>query len=187
MSREFWAQFDSEVAAQDQQEIDAASALSSEQQQKLLGLVVEFGQDWTAIAARMGLSARDTLVEFLRVKPLALFASNKYLETAASKPEPRVQPATPYSHVDQYFLQCQMLQSFAEEPSTWLAPKRQKLNQKLAEQVLLCDFATLQAEFRALVATDNALGKVQHECLLLQSQLFSERVSMQMASASRKP
>jgi hypothetical protein len=43
VSREFWAQFDSEVAAQDQQEIDAPSALSSEEQQKLLGLVVEFG------------------------------------------------------------------------------------------------------------------------------------------------
>jgi hypothetical protein len=53
--------------------------LSSEEQQKLLGLVVEFGQDWTAIAARMGLTARDALVEFLRVKPLELFASNKYL------------------------------------------------------------------------------------------------------------
>lgn len=153
--------------------------------------MIEFGQDWKKISEQMGMKqSKEALIEFLRIKTPELYSSNKYLEVHAERiaKENDIKIAKKqFSHVDQYFLQCQMLQKFSQEPSVWLKPKKRehKLNQKLAFQILIADYQTMQEEFKHLVETDNSQAKMMNDYRNLQSQLFSERVSMQMAGRTK--
>ena len=79
--------------------------------------MIEFGQDWKKISEQMGMKqSKEALIEFLRIKTPELYSSNKYLEVHAERiaKENDIKIAKKqFSHVDQYFLQCQMRQKFS--------------------------------------------------------------------------
>jgi hypothetical protein len=103
-----------------------------------LAAVLEHGQDWKKIADEVGIrSSKDALIEFARIKTPELYGSDQYLELHAKTLDktnkvPRAQK--PFSSLDQFFLQCQMLQQFADEKPDWLEPrpKDSRINKKLA-------------------------------------------------------
>jgi hypothetical protein len=81
------------------------SALTPDDQQRLLSLVQERGDDWRSITEELGLkSKRETLLEFLR----APLSSHPPVTTT------RAEVVTPYNQADHLFLQCELLKAFAD-------------------------------------------------------------------------
>lgn len=157
VSKEFWSKLDQSVEAQDDAQLAKPSKLSPYNQQKLLSLVLEHGQDWGKIANEAGLkSAKEAFLEFMRIQAPELYSTDKHLEIFAQRLDQSTQPEVPQfkrqSFLDDYFLQCEMLKQFATTPAESLPSQRRKREEKramklMAHQTLLCEFQTVQEEF----------------------------------------
>ena len=159
------------------------STLSADRQAALLEAVAKHGHDWKAVADAAGLkSKREAIVEFMRAP-----------ETFPSHPAPVDAPSNPYSQADLLFLQCELLQTFANTPDTPSDPTKkrdaQRLSRekrKLGHKLLVSELSLLEEELKELRTVDSFVSKARIDLKNLGSQMFAERFSLVMTNKTRQ-
>lgn len=195
LSLEQWDRIQKDLSNENLQQAQSKPThLSKEQQHKLLNLVLQHGDDWKSIQSEFNLkSKKEAILEFLRVKPDQQFGS-KFLLQSENDPkfEKNLRDVEPYNQADQLFLQCELLQKFAEsvehpvikEKTKQQKEKKRVLKEKrkLTQKIILQELNLMEEELKEMKTVDNSLNKIRHELKNLSSQLFAERVSMTIAN-----
>ena len=91
------------------------------------------------------------------------------------------------------FLQCELLQSFANAPDAPSNPNKKredkrlsKEKRKLGHKLLVSELSLLEEELKELRTVDSFIAKARIDLKNLGSQMFSERFSLVMTNKTRQ-
>ena len=167
---------------------------------------MQHGDNWKLIADELNLKSKhEAILEFLRIPVDSDFndpITSKSLLQLTQKPPGATSKYTkdfrdvePYNQADQLFLQCELLQQFAQQEDRRQKDSKKSNNEekvlrkrlakekrKLAQKIMIQELALMEEELKELKTVDNTLSKIRHDYKNLMSQMFAERVSMTISN-----